>query len=124
MTDNIIQKDTDERIRATIDGTPDSEWDGLGSADIWWVLTDDDEGGGVVESFSDSDAELTVVTNGGGADAAEITVDLTDDVTGGLTGQHYWQEIVIRDSGGQVSAAKLDPHKLIIEENAADSVIA
>jgi hypothetical protein len=123
MTDNQLQRDTDELIRATIDGEPESEWDGLANADIWWVLTDAPNGGTVVESFSDSDSEMTVVTDGGGSDAGEITVDLSPSVTGGLDEHYYWQEVVLRDSAGEVSAAALDPHRLEIVDNSAGEVI-
>jgi len=119
---NELYRETDERIRATIDGIPDSEWDGLSGADIWWVLTDDEDGGTVVESFSDSDNELTVVQNGGGADPAVITVDLDPTVTSALSAKHYWQEVLVRDSSGELSAAELDPHKLTIKESAAAEV--
>jgi len=119
---NELYRETDERIRATIDGIPDSEWDGLSGADIWWALTDDEGGGAVVESFQGSDAELTVVQNGGGADAAEITVDLAPAVTSGLSATHYWQEVIVRDSGGDLSAAELDPHRLTMKESAAAEV--
>jgi hypothetical protein len=119
---NELYRETDERIRATIDGIPDSEWDGLSGADIWWVLTDDEDGGTVVESFQNSDAELTVVQNGGGADAAEITVDLDATVTAGLDAKHYWQAVIVRDSSGELSAAELDPHRFTMKESAAAEV--
>ena len=122
MSNNELYRETDERIRATIDGIPDSEWDGLSVTDIWWVLTDDEEGGAVVESFSDSDSELTVVQNGGGTDPAVITVDLDPTVTAGLDATHYWQEVIVRDSSGDLSAAELDPHRLTMKESAAAEV--
>lgn len=117
-----LYRETDERIRATIDGIPDSEWTGLGSADVWWVLTDDSDGGNVVESFQNTDSELTIVKNGGGSDPAEITVDLDPAVTATLDARYYWQEVIVRDSNGEISAAELDPHRLTVKESAAAEV--
>jgi len=119
---DIIQRDTDEQIRATINGTPDSEWDGLATADVWYVLTDDEDGGQVEHSVRDSDAALSVVQDGGGSDPAVIVVELDSDVTADLPPE-VWQEVVIRDSDGEVSTAELDPHLLRVDDNPVSDVL-
>lgn len=119
--DDTINRGADEQLRVTLDGEPDSEWDGLANADVWWVLLDDEGGDIVIEKFS-ADADLTVTTDGGGADAAEFTVVLSDTETEALTQAQYFQEVVIRDASGDMSTARLSPYQLDVRETPAGEV--
>lgn len=121
MANDELHRNEHERIRAEIDGTPDSEWNGVGAADVWWVLEDPD--GNIQLSKQDSDNNMTVVQDGGGSDPAIITVDLTNTETGNLSGRTYYQTVIVKDSSGNLTSAELDPHDLTVRETPTDEVV-
>lgn len=123
MTDDHLNRETAERIRATIDGEPDSAWNGLSAATVYWVLTTRPGGGEIALSKNSGEAALTIQTAGGGADAAEITIDLTPEETGALGERKYYQEVVVVDAGGDPTTARLNPHVLWMKDTATAEVL-
>jgi hypothetical protein len=123
MTDNNeLVRGTDERMRLTIDGEPESEWNGLSSSKLWWVLSTKKSGGTIAIEKSTDDDDVTVVASGGGSTPAEITVDLSDTETESLTEPSYFQSVVIEDGSGRISASGLDPEVLYMVDLTADEV--
>ena len=124
MSDNELRRNEHETIRATIHGSPAESWDGIDTAEVYWVLTASPrELREVVISKDDSDDDVTVVETGGGEDPAVITVDLDDEETGSLDADVYYQDILIRDNTGRVSGARLDPHRLNVRRSPAEAVL-
>lgn len=122
MSNGTLNRGTDERIRATLTFLPEDEFDGLGAATLWWVLTRDKAGDHVAESKTNSDTALTIVDDGATDGEAVFTVDLTPDETESLTKPTYYQHVVVQDESGDLSAAQLDPYELALEDTPAGEV--
>lgn len=118
-----LTQGADEVIQAEIYGDPESEWDGLQGADVWWVLTDEREGGTVVLEKASTDPDLSIDQDGGGSDPGIVTVELSDTDTEGLETQDYYQEIIVRDATGAVSADSLDPYVVTVRDSSIADVV-
>lgn len=123
MDNNELVRGADERIRLTIDGTPESAWDGLGSTKLWWVLSTKKSGGTIAIKKSTDGGDVAVVTEGGGSTPAEVTVDLSDSETDSLSEPSYFQSVVVEDGSGRISASFLDPEVLYMVDSTADEVV-
>lgn len=117
-----LNRGTDEHIEISISGTPEDEWNGLGSVTFWWVLTDEAGGGTVALQKTDTDAAVTIEQTGGGSDDAVVLVELTGTETEGLTEDKYYQEIVVENNEGRLTSARCDPYVLKPQDSLAGEV--
>lgn len=116
-----LVRHTDNKIEVTIEGTPADEWLGIDGADVWWVLTDDEDGGNVLLEKHSDDAGFNIEEVGGGETDAVVEINLEPADTETLPRQVY-QEIVVQDADGDISQDNLDPHRLFVRESSADEV--
>lgn len=119
--DRVLVRDSHEKIKVTITGLPEDEWFGIDGSDVWWILTDDEEGGDVLLKKHSDDSGFTVEQTGGGGTDAIVTIELVPADTTDLP-RIVYQEIVVQDANGEISADNLEPHQLWVQDSSASEV--